>query len=287
MLLDGWNLPFTDQDFTYIAEVARKHAGIDLGHKKRDMVYARLSKRVRALGLRSFDAYCQLLRDDTSGGEIAAAVNAMTTNLTRFFREGHHFDHLAHEVLPALCDQAPSGTHRRRLRLWSAGCSTGEEAYSIAMVMASALGLGKGRTAAAAGWDARILATDIDTDVLSSAARGVYPIAELPRIPQALQALALEPFDERSFRINDLIHDMLAFKSLNLMAPWPMKGPFDAIFCRNVAIYFTRQDQLRLFDRMADLLTPNGYLYIGHSENLFGLSNRFQLVARTIYRRIA
>jgi chemotaxis protein methyltransferase CheR len=155
------------------------------------------------------------------------------------------------------------------------------------MMVAAALGLEEDRSAAELGWDARILATDIDTDVLNQAARGVYPLAELPRIPPALQTLAVEPFDERSFRINDLIHELLAFKPLNLMAPWPMKGPFDVIFCRNVAIYFSRHDQLRLFERMADLLTPNGYLYIGHAENLFGLSSRFQLVARTIYRRIS
>lgn len=279
MLFDDWNLPFTDQDFAYIADLARTHAGIDLGYKKRDMVYARLSKRVRSLGLRSFSAYCDLLRQDQDGQELAAAVNAMTTNLTRFFREGHHFDHLSGEVLPALIAR-----RERRLRFWSAGCSTGEEAYSIAMVLAYALAHSDGGGGA---WDARVLATDIDTDVLNHAAQGLYALGELGRIPALLHQMALEVRDERTFCISDAVHRLLAFKPLNLMGDWPMKGPFDAIFCRNVAIYFTRQDQLRLFDRMADLLTPDGYLYIGHSENLFGLSNRFQLVARTIYRRIS
>jgi chemotaxis protein methyltransferase CheR len=243
------------------------------------MVYARLSKRVRSLGLGSFAAYCDLLRQDGDGQELAAAVNAMTTNLTRFFREGHHFDHLSGEVLPALL-----AGENRRLRFWSAGCSTGEEAYSIAMVLAHALA---GDDSEPEGWDAKVLATDIDTDVLGHAARGHYALSELGRIPTPLHALAVVPQGQQGFVISDAVHRLLAFKPLNLMGDWPMKGPFDAIFCRNVAIYFTRQDQLRLFDRMADLLTPDGYLYIGHSENLFGLSNRFQLVARTIYRRIS
>lgn len=279
-VLDDWNLPFSNADFTFIARLAHQHSGIDLSEKKRDMVYARLSKRVRSLGLASFADYCALLAQDSSGDELTTALNAITTNLTRFFREPHHFDHLAHDVLPlaALAPRLPSG--KRRLRIWSAGCSSGEEPYSIAMTIAHSLG-------SLASWDARILATDIDTDILAQAARGTYSAAEVERVPDPLCQAFFVSRDDGSYTVTDALRQMVAFKPLNLMQNWPMHGPFDAIFCRNVAIYFTRQDQMRLFERMATLLKPNGFLYIGHSENLFGLTNRFQLVARTIYRRIS
>lgn len=276
-VLDDWNLPFTDSDFSFIARLARQNSGIDLSDKKRDMVYARLSKRVRALGLVSFQDYCAVLAADPHGPETTAALNAITTNLTRFFREPHHFDHFARQALPDILHGLR--TNPRRLRLWSAGCSSGEEPYTLAMVLSAAL-------PSLAGWDARILATDIDTDVLGRAAAGVYDTHELERVPPDFRQRFFHPHSDGHFIVDEKLRQLIAFKPLNLMHSWPMHGPFDAIFCRNVAIYFSRADQTRLFERMADLLRPNGYLYIGHSENLFGLSNRFQLVARTIYRRL-
>jgi chemotaxis protein methyltransferase CheR len=274
--------PMRDDEFRFIAGIAQQRTGIVLGPQKRDLVYSRLSKRLRKLGLTSFGDYCRLLAAPEGEDERDAVVNAITTNLTRLFREPHHFEHLAQLVLRDIARVTPtSGAERRRLRIWSAGCSTGEEAYSIAMTILVTC-------PEATFWDARILATDIDTDVLERARAARYDRGQLEYVPPAmLQEGFVQSPGSRLVGIASKARDLVAFKPLNLIGAWPMKGPFDAIFCRNVLIYFDRRTQAGIIDRMADLLPEGGTLYLGHSESLHGLSDRFELAGRTIFRRVA
>jgi len=266
---------FTDAHFELLRKLVGKYAGISLNDTKRQLVYGRLARRIRAINLSGFDAYCDLVRDENSD-EIENFINAITTNLTSFFRENHHFECLAQQVVPTLLK---TNAASRRIRIWSAGCSTGEEPYSIAMTMHEALG-------GAQGWDVKILATDIDSNVVATAAAGVYPANRQQGISEA----RLKRFftgaggPSGNMRLKDEVRSMIRFAPLNLMEQWPFKGPFDVIFCRNVVIYFDKETQSRLFGRYADALARHGYLFIGHSETMFGTSNRFDLIGRTTYR---
>jgi chemotaxis protein methyltransferase CheR len=206
--------------------------------------------------------------------EMGNLVNAITTNLTSFFREKHHFEHLHDKVLAPL---VASGT--KKLRIWSAGCSSGMEPYSIAMTTKSAIKDLK-------SWDARILATDIDTNMLNTGMEGVYPGDQLENIPAAYRGDVKADASEARIRMSSDLKGLISFKPLNLLEWWPMKGMFDVVFCRNVVIYFDKPTQAKLFNRMADLIQPGGWLYIGHSENLFKVCDRFELVGRTIYRKV-
>lgn len=267
---------FSDHDFVILAGLVKARTGISLSENKRELVYARLSRRLRALGLESFKAYRRLLAEPEGEREIALMINAITTNLTSFFREGHHFDFLARNILTPLAETPPPD---RRLRIWSAGCSSGEEPYSIAMTMRQAM-------PRLQGWNARILATDIDSDMVARAAAGVYPEDRIKGIPETVRRRFLEVRGGAA-AMTEEIRSLITFKQLNLLEEWPMSGPFDVIFCRNVVIYFDRETQLRLFDRFADILKPGGWLFIGHSENLYRVSDRFSLVGRTIYQRVS
>ena len=270
---------FADQDFQRVRRIINEIAGISLAEGKRELVYSRLSRRLRHLGLRRFDDYCRLLE---TGGEdnpeLGEFVNALTTNLTSFFREQHHFEFLGRELLPALMRER--GLSNRRIRIWSAGCSTGEEPYSIAMVVRETL--------PAVGWDAKILATDLDSNVLATAQRGVYDAARIKDLPEArVRRWFQKGRDAQSgqVRVAPELQDMIFFRRLNLMLDWPMSGPFDVIFCRNVVIYFDKPTQRKLFDRFADLLAEHGHLFVGHSESLFKVTDRFAPLGKTIYRR--
>jgi chemotaxis protein methyltransferase CheR len=271
---DEREFSFSDQEFRLLAGLAQERTGIVLAENKKDMVYARLVRRLRALKLTSFAEYCDLMQGAGGDDEIGNLVNAITTNLTSFFREKHHFDHLEKEVLAPLAAQKS-----RRLRIWSAGCSAGMEPYSIAMTM-------KGAIKDISLWDARILATDIDTNMLNTAAAGEYDAQQYENIPAHYAADVMKSKNEERIRMSNDLKELIAFKPLNLLEHWPMKGPFDAVFCRNVVIYFDKQTQMTLFNRIADLIKPNGWLYIGHSESLFKVCDRFELVGRTIYRKI-
>jgi chemotaxis protein methyltransferase CheR len=262
----------SEREFARIKARVYSVAGISLSDAKRTLVVSRLSKIVRALRLPSFDAYVDYLERDGSPEDGQNFVNALTTNLTRFYREDHHFEHLRTYV-KTLMSERPRGT---RLRIWSAGCSTGQEPYTIAMDLIGAFPELK-------RWDFKILATDIDTAVIAKAAGGVYPENELTGLSTE-RARPFERSGDGQVRVPAALRELVSFKPLNLIGPWPMKGPFDAIFCRNVAIYFDKPTQGEVFGRFAKMLAPEGFLYIGHSENLGSGGEGFRLVGKTIYQ---
>jgi len=260
-----------DREFRRICQLVRAHAGIVLGDAKRPLVQTRLAPRLRALGLASYTDYVALL-DDANSPEHAELVNAITTNVTAFFREPHHF-----ELLGQVLAQRASRT--RRLRVWSAGCSSGQEPWSIAMTIRETLG-------ACAGLDIKVLATDIDTDILEAAAAGSYsPEQVAPVGRERLQRFFTR--DGAEWRITDELRSLVTFKQLNLFAPWPMHGPFDVIFCRNVIIYFDVENKAKLIRRYHALLAPEGHLLLGHSESIGAGAVGFASVGRTAYRKAA
>jgi chemotaxis protein methyltransferase CheR len=250
------------EDYRKLAALLREWTGIQL-HGKQHLMSGRLRPRLQALGLTRYRDYFKLL--DTQGPEGAEAqafINALTTNKTAFFRESHHFDFLAQQLFPAARQRAAEGAPRR-LRLWSAGCSRGAEPYSMALLAAAQL-------PAAQRWDVRILATDLDTDVLAEAVLGSYELDELADVPVALRQRWFID-DARGARVHPEVAGLVTFKRANLIAtPFPVKGRFDAIFCRNVMIYFDRPTQERLVSELCKLLTPYGCLVVGHSESLLG-----------------
>ncbi|WP_224703915.1 CheR family methyltransferase [Devosia aquimaris] len=270
--MEQGEISLSEREFSRIKDRVYKVAGISLSDAKRTLVVSRLSKIVRSLGLTSFDSYVDYLERGGNAQDGQEFVNALTTNLTRFYREDHHFEHLRSYV-GGLIASKPRGS---RLRIWSAGCSTGQEPYTIGMDLLGAFPELK-------RWDFKILATDIDTAVIAKAARGIYPENETA----GLSAERLKPFQrlgDGTVKIPDAVRELISFKPLNLIAQWPMKGPFDAIFCRNVAIYFDKPTQGEVFGRFSKLLAPDAFLYIGHSENLGSGGEGFRLVGKTIYQ---
>lgn len=275
----NWTAPISDEEFNYFRAIAHREAGIWIAEFKRNMVFRRVSKRVRALNLNSIADYREYL-DDVGKWEHERQplINALTTNKTSFFREDHHFRFLEGEELPRLLSEVRGGGSKR-LRIWSAGCSSGEEAYSIAMTLYKSIDK-------LSEWDARILATDIDTEVVDHGRQGIYFNEFLDDIPEDYRKKYATPVDGDSFRLAFSLKKLITFKALNLLGPWPMKGPFDMIFCRNVVIYFDKPTKQELFDRFADILKPGGLLYIGHSESLFKVTKRFRMVGQSVYQRI-
>ena len=270
---------FSDADFRSLVALAREHAGISLSDSKRNLVYTRVSRRLRALGFTAFRQYRDYLAEN--GGELESFINAISTNLTKFFREAHHFDHFRSQVAVPFINGSRRGDGR--FRVWSAGCSTGEEPYTIASVLRHEIPNGSRH-------DMRVLATDIDTDVLAKAARGVYPSAGFESVPRVYRDY-FEPANEGrnadNLMATEDIRSLIVFRRLNLMDPWPFRGKFDAIFCRNVMIYFDNATKTALIDRFIQSIKPGGFLYIGHSESFHGTHPELQLVGRTTYRRKA
>jgi chemotaxis protein methyltransferase CheR len=268
----------TDAQFHRIRALVREHTGIALSDAKRQLVYGRLSRRLRALKLGSFREYIELLERGVAN-ELEEFINAITTNLTSFFREPHHFEYLATDLLPQIVAR---NTGMRRARIWCCAASTGEEPYSIGMVLREAAPL-------LHGFDIKVLATDLDSAVLATAANGIY---NAERLTSVASTRASRFFRKGSgahagqYRVQDELRNLITFKQLNLMHEWPVRGPFDAIFCRNVIIYFDKDTQRALFARMATLQRPGDILFLGHSESLYHVSDQYELVGRTIYRRI-
>jgi len=271
---------FSEDDFRSLSKLAYERTGIVLPESKRNLIYGRLSRRLRALGITSFRDYRAYLAEEGGAQEMQNFVNSISTNLTKFFRESHHFDHFRTAV--AVPHAQRRGRGDNRLRVWSAGCSTGEEPYTIALVI-------QRDVPDVARRDVRILATDIDTDVLAKAARGEYPENALESVPQSYHRYfqARTVAGETLIRPGDTTRSLIAFRKLNLLGPWPFRGPFDAIFCRNVMIYFDGPTKATLIERFIQHIKPGGWLYIGHSESLLGSHPGLALVGRTIYRREA
>ncbi|NOQ94499.1 MAG: chemotaxis protein CheR [Methylophaga sp.] len=268
---------FSDANFERIRQFVSEHTGIVLTDKKKDMVYGRLSKRVRKGGFGSFDAFCDALESGDEDEE-EFMINAITTNLTAFFRENHHFEYLAEKVIPELVEQKG---HNKRLRIWSAGCSTGEEPYSIAMTLKECLPNFD-------EWDVKILATDLDANVVAQGQSGIYRADRITGIPDdRIKRWFRRGRGEQSdmVKVSSELQQMISFKRLNLLHEWPMSGPFDLMFCRNVVIYFDKDTQRVLFDRYADILAPEAHLFIGHSETLYKVTARFDSLGHTIYRK--
>jgi chemotaxis protein methyltransferase CheR len=267
------------EDFRQIAQMVHDDAGIYLPEAKTALVYSRLAKRLRALGLANFRDYCRLVARTGSADERQRMVAALTTNVTRFFREPHHFAHLERIVLPPLLEAARRGA---RVRLWSAACSNGQEPFSIALTVLSLM-------PDAGNFDIKVLATDIDPNMVAEGRAGTYTQPVLDAVRRQLRTRWFVPAqhggDATAMCAGPDLRDLVTFRELNLLGTWPMKGPFQAIFCRNVAIYFQDDTQTKLWSRFAPMLAPGGRLYIGHSERLTGpAAAAFETEAVTTYR---
>lgn len=269
----------SEAEFRRLREFIHAHTGIALSDHKRALVYARLARRLRHHRLDSFaDYYALLTENDPDGDELVEMINCITTNKTDFFREPHHFRFLTENVFPEM--RGKTGAPRR-MRIWSAGTATGEEAYTIAITVREAFPLTD-------TWDVRILATDIDTRVLAHAERGEYSAEQAERIPAPLLQRYFyqgEGMNAGRVQAKPVLKDLVRFRRLNLMDdPWPMRGPFDAIFCRNVIIYFDRPTQRRLIERLTQLLRPGGYLLLGHSESLIEAGGMLRHMSHSVYQ---
>lgn len=260
----------TPAQFTRITTLLYDHAGIRMREGKEGLVRARLAKRLRRLGLPDFDAYLSHVEREPDRSEFAEMIDALTTNKTSFLREASHFDYLRDEVFPTLTGS---------VRLWSAGCSSGEEPYTLAMLLNESFSGSTPR-------DTRILATDISHRVLGTAKAGLYPTDLMSDVPGAwLQKYWTKKRDgaREVYEAGPALRRLVHFAKLNLMEKWPMQGPFDAILCRNVMIYFDKGTQQRLVERYHALLKPGGHLFVGHSESLTGLTHRFRYVQPAVY----
>lgn len=267
---------FSEADFQTLTQLAYEYAGIALSESKQNLIYSRLSRRLRALRLELFRDYCDYLADNAS--EVENFINSISTNHTKFFREAHHFDHFRTHVAVPFGQSTARGGSKGRLRVWSAGCSTGEEPYTIAVVLQREIRhLGS--------HDARILATDIDTDVLSKAARGECAASAIDEVPPEYHAFFVSEAVSRNVSVDASLQSLITFRRLNLMEQWPFHGQFDAIYCRNVMIYFDAATKANLVERFTRQLKPGGWLYIGHSESLIGAHPGLDLVGRTTYRK--
>lgn len=267
---------FNDKDFNRVKRIVYDYAGIDLNESKKNLVYNRLAKRIRFLDMNSFKTYLDYV-EKVGQEEFVHLINAITTNLTFFFRENHHFEYLADKVIPELIEKNHSS---RKIRVWSAGCSTGEEPYSIAIVL---------KEKVPPGWDAKVIATDLDSNVVQTAMNGIYAMDRLKGVSQERKKrwfLKGKGEMEGKVRVKKELQESIEFGQLNLMEEWSLKDSIDVIFCRNVVIYFDKPTQSRLFDRYAERLPLGGHLFIGHSESLYNVCDRFELLGKTIYRRI-
>ena len=262
---------FTSKDFERIKKLIYERAGISLAPSKQNMVYSRLAKRLRAKGLNSFDEYLSYLEHKNNSEEWEAFTNALTTNLTAFFREQHHF--------PILEKHVEKRSNNQKIQLWCSASSTGEEPYSMAMAMVQAF---KTMTP-----PVHILATDLDTNVLATAQQGVYSLDRLEKLPKdKLKRFFLKGtgVHEGSARVRPELRNLITFRQLNLLEDgWPIRGPFDAIFCRNVMIYFDKPTQYKILKKFVPLLAKDGLLFAGHSESFQHAVDLFKLREKTVY----
>lgn len=277
------NQELNDALFRKFSELIYETAGINIHEGKKPLLQARLSKRLRATGIKSFEEYYRYITNPQNFSEFINFIDAISTNLTYFFREEQHFTFLEEVALPEIL-QRKEREHDRRIRMWSAACSTGEEPYSIAMCVLESLEKKPIRPA----WDFKILATDISTRVLRIAISGVYSEERVQKVPPALRQKYFEKTtqnNERVYKVKEVLKDVVVFRRLNLKEPYPFKGSFEVIFCRNVMIYFDKPTQQDIITRMSYYLSPGGYLFVGHSESLAGLRHDLIYVRPAVYRK--
>ncbi len=267
---------FTRADFDKVREIVLERAGIQLGNHKFDMVYGRLARRLRQVGLHAVKDYLVHIEKDTS--ESINFINAITTNLTYFFREKHHFEFIETTLFNELQTRHSID---KRVRIWSAGCSTGEEPYSLAMTLQAFVKTRK-------NWDVKILATDLDTNVLTEAKNGLYSTEKVQKLdPKLVKHFFESTPNPEVMRVKDIVRSYIYFKQLNLMQSWPMNGLFDLIICRNVLIYFNKETQQKLIQRYYDKLHYGGYLMLGHSESLGAQAKHFKALGKTIFQKVS
>ena len=261
---------FTSQDFERVRKMIYAHAGISLNPSKQDMVYSRLARRLRATGINNFKDYLALL-ESNNVAEWEAFVNSLTTNLTSFFREAHHF--------PLLAEHAIKQKGKHPFSIWCSAASTGEEPYSLAMTMVDAFG--------SFTPPVTIVATDLDTNVLAKGDAGVYPLDRVEKLSEdQIKRFFLRGTGAQAgfVRVRPELRAMITFRQVNLLSDsWPIRGPLDAIFCRNVMIYFDKETQLKILQKFAPLLQPDGLLFAGHSESFHNASHLFSLRGKTVY----
>lgn len=273
--------PITDSEFRLLRDLIYSEVGINLAPHKKALVMARLGKRLRALGLRKYGEYYDYLRKDESGAELIRMIDLISTNETRFFREPQQFDYLRDTILPRFKREAAMGIRKPVLRVWSAACSTGQEPYSVAMVLRDQLG-------PETDWEVEIIASDISTRVLDQAREGVFAIKQAEHISeQYLKRYMRRGKGEQigKMRANPDLRSMIQFKRLNLNhSKYEVPGQFDLIFCRNVLIYFSLESKIAIVNRLLDRLTPGGYFFLGHAESLANLTRRATHVMPAVYR---
>ncbi|GAB4239423.1 MAG: protein-glutamate O-methyltransferase CheR [Deltaproteobacteria bacterium] len=279
----GVDLELTDPGFDRFRRIIHETSRIALNDGKKELLRSRVGKILRRRGIGSFREYLELVEEDRTGEELTVLLDAISTNHTFFFREADHFRFLEETVLPGL-SATRKDRGERKIRAWSAGCSTGEEPYSIAVTLLD-------RFRGGAGWDIRLLATDLSTRVLAVARNGLYPSDRLKTVPQDVAARHFSTETgaggERYYRVSTALRDLVTFGRLNLLEPYPFKGPFDFIFCRNVMIYFDGKTRETLVNGFHRYLADGGYLFIGHSESLNGIAHPFRYVRPSIYRKEA
>ncbi|OQZ04260.1 MAG: hypothetical protein B6D34_04610 [Candidatus Brocadia sp. UTAMX1] len=276
------DIDIKDKEFYLFQRLIYNESGISLTSAKKELLKSRLMKRLRERSLTSFKEYYQYVTEvDTTGEELISMLDCISTNLTEFFREPAHFEFLSKRVLPVLL-ATKKGRHEKKIRVWCAGCSTGEEPYTISMILAEFIErIGE--------WDVKILATDLSTRVLKKAVQGIYARDRLRAIPIQMQNSYFEKVIynfKDCYQIKDFVRNTVVFRRLNLTdEAFPFKGQFDFIFCRNVMIYFNKQTQSNLVSKFYKHLVPDGYLFIGHSESLTGTDSKFRYIQPTIYQK--
>lgn len=270
----GREFPMSSRDFRKISALSYKLSGIVLSDAKQEMVYSRLARRLRVLGIQRFEQYMEVIESGDKA-EQEHFLNSITTNLTSFFRENHHFEYLKDIAIPALRKVHAAD---RRIRVWCSAASTGEEPYSIAMVFRESF-------PASSGWDIKILATDIDSEVVNTAKQGVYAQNRVDGMPEKRLKRWFTKTPSGHYEVEQELKNMLTFKTLNLLHSWPMHGPFDVVFCRNVIIYFDKQTQCELFEKIQQMMPADRFLFIGHSESLLHVSDAFDSKGGTIYHK--
>lgn len=279
-MLDMESEILSDRDFRRISDIVHRYCGINLHDGKRELVRARIAKRLRCTGFHTSTEYLDHVLADADGEEFTHLIDCLSTNLTSFYRERVHFDYLQEKLLPELLMRKRSAGVNR-IRAWSAGCSSGEEPYTLAIELLSG-------TDDAQGWDVRILATDISVRVLQMAQAGVYEASRVETVPPLHRQKYLTSVRQNGramYQVSPAAQRLIRFARLNLMEDWPFSGPFDFIFCRNVMIYFDKPTQQRLVNRFWECLEKGGVLFTGHSESLTGIAHKFRYVQPTVYAK--